>query len=465
MPPVFYLDLWPLSNPMMMVHDPDVAAQITQSKNLPKHPVVAKVLGPMAGERSVVTAEGPEWKMLRSILNPGFSTQYLSSLIPLLVRHGAVFEGRISKYAETGEVFPIQETATSLTIDVIGEVVLGTNLDSQRGPNELAKNFARAVQWAGPSMDVITWNLSRPFKWWYCRQQDILIEQTIRDRHAETKSTNAPGTKAAVNIFLQAYRDEKMGSSNSKNESRTDELDPEFMLIARNNIKTLLLGGHDTTATTIAYVLALLSESENAPALRRIRAEHDEVFGLDASQAIEVLLAEPRLLNQLPLTTAAVKESMRLFPPASTTRTTSPNHPVQTVTLNDQTLPLDGQQIWIAHYGIGQRADLWPQPRKFILDRFLPNPNDPSLTPHKDAWRPFEKGPRGCLGLELAMMEVRLVLVLLCRGYDFEIAYSDDAPKAPVEHGVAGGRGYQIIEFAAKPVGHMPVRVRRRVEN
>ena len=111
MPPVFYLDLWPLSNPLMMVHDPDVAAQITQAKSLPKHPVNAKVLGPMVGERSVVTAEGPDWKMLRSILNPGFSAQYLSTLIPLIVRHGTVFESRISKYAETGAVFPIQETA------------------------------------------------------------------------------------------------------------------------------------------------------------------------------------------------------------------------------------------------------------------------------------------------------------------------------------------------------------------
>lgn len=117
----------------------------------------------------------------------------------------------------------------------------------------------------------------------HCRQQDILIEQMIRSRHTETTSVNSPGTKAAVDIFLQAYRDEKMGSSNTKLASRADELDPEFMLIARNNIKTLLLGGHDTTATTIAYVLALLSEPENVRALQRIRAEHDVVFGPDAS--------------------------------------------------------------------------------------------------------------------------------------------------------------------------------------
>ncbi|KAJ9605468.1 hypothetical protein H2200_010125 [Cladophialophora chaetospira] len=426
MPPVFYLDLWPVSNSFMMVHDPEVASQITQAKSLPKHPINEHVLGAMTGSRSVVTAEGPEWKFLRSILNPGFSSQYLSTLIPVLVRHGVIFKDRISQFASSGEVFPVQRLAMSLTFDVIGEVVLGVDLNSQRQSNKLAKHFAKAVE---------------------C-QQDLLIEQMIRARHAETKSTNAPGTKAAVDIFLQAYRDEKLGASSTTKSA--DDLDPEFMLIARNNIKTLLLGGHDTTSSTIAYAMALLSEPENADSLRRLRAEHDAVFGPDASQAVEALLADPRLLNNLPLTTAAVKETMRLFPPGSTTRTTVPNHPLQTVTLNNQTLPLEGQQIWISHYGIGQRGDLWPQPRKFILDRFLPNPYDAKLTPHRDAWRPFEKGPRGCLGLELAMMEVRLVLVLLCREFDFEIAYPEDAPRAPLEHGVAGGRGYQIVEFAAK---------------
>jgi sterigmatocystin biosynthesis cytochrome P450 monooxygenase len=460
MPPVFYLDLWPAANSFMMVHDPEVAAQMTQTKNLPKHPINFIVLGPLVGERSVVTAEGAEWKLLRSILNPGFSAQYLSTLIPLLVRHGMVFKENITKYASTGEVFPVQETATNLTFDVISEVVLGINPDSQRGPNKLARHFNRAITWSVGSLDVVSWNLARPFKWWHCRQQDMLIEQMIRERHAETRSTNAPGTKAAVDLFLQTYRDEKLGASTTR--SATDELDPDFLLIARNNIKTLLLGGHDTTASSLAYTLALLFEPENAPDLARIRAEHDFVFGTDPSQAMARLLADPRLLNTLPLTTAAIKESMRLYPAGSTTRATVESHPLQTVTVNGQTLPLADQQIWINHYGISQRAEIWPSPRKFILDRFLPNPSDPALTPPRDAWRPFEKGPRGCLGLELAMTEMRLVLVLLCREFEFELAYPKDAPRAPEGHGVQGGRGYQILEFAAKPASHMPVRVKRR---
>jgi cytochrome P450 len=271
----------------------------------------------------------------------------------------------------------------------------------------------------------------------------------IRQRYAETKSTNRVGTKAAVDLFLHAYREEKIESS--KKTRHADELDAEFVLLARNNVKTLLLGGHDTSSTSIAYTIALLSEPENRPELERVRAEHDEILGTDPSQAAAHLLSDPTLLGKLPLTTAAVKESLRMFPPATTTRTSPApskyafhlSYP-QTVIYNDTTtLPITGQQIWINSYGMGQRADLWPEPRKFKLDRFLPG------TPQvKDAWRPFEKGPRGCIGLELAMMEMKLVLVLVLREFEFEIAYADDAPRAPLEHGLAGGRGYQVLEFA-----------------
>lgn len=104
----------------------------------------------------------------------------------------------------------------------------------------------------------------------------------IRERHAETRSTNAPGTKSAVGLFLQAYRDEKMSASNSKSHSNSGSLDLglEFLLLARNNIKILLLGSHDTTTTTTtttAFTFALLSE--NLAELECIRAEHDSVLG------------------------------------------------------------------------------------------------------------------------------------------------------------------------------------------
>ena len=275
MPSVFYLDLWPISTPFMMVHDPGVAHQMTQAKALPKHPINGRVLGPLTGHRSIITAEGGEWKFIRTIINPAFSTQYLYTILPVVLKHAGVFKDRICHYASTGEVFPIQETATGLTIDIIGEVVMGVNFDSQHKPTELTTRFQKAVLCAASSMDGVTFHLNRIPRWWHCRQQDRIIEKTVRDRYAETKSTEPPTSKAAIDLFLQAYLDGKFAAT----KSASSELDPDFMSLAVDNIKSLLLGGHDTTASTIAYIVALLSEPENRDELERVRMEHDGVFG------------------------------------------------------------------------------------------------------------------------------------------------------------------------------------------
>ena len=63
--PVFYLDPWPIATPMMIIHDHGIATQITQTKSLPKHTLTRQFLRNMTGEKSIITSEGAEWKMLR----------------------------------------------------------------------------------------------------------------------------------------------------------------------------------------------------------------------------------------------------------------------------------------------------------------------------------------------------------------------------------------------------------------
>jgi cytochrome P450 len=228
------------------------------------------------------------------------------------------------------------------------------------------------------------------------------------------------------------------------------------MEIALANVKSLLLGGHDTTSSSLSWIIALLSQ--NPSALARVRSEHDTVFGRDSSHTTSLLALNPSLLNSLPYTTACIKEAMRIFPVASTTRYSNPkdpSHPTH-VTFEGKQLPISDQQLWVLTYGLGQRADLWPEPHKFIPERHLPDPPHPYP---KDAWRNFEKGPRGCAGIELAMNEMKMVLMEISRRFDFEVSYAKDMPEAPPGF---GGKMYQVIEFAAKPNGHMPTKVKIR---
>ena len=75
--PILYLDLWPFGPAMLVENSPDGLFQMTQEHSLPKFPALQKFLRPMTGESDLVTMEGDIWKKLRSIFNPGFSSNNL----------------------------------------------------------------------------------------------------------------------------------------------------------------------------------------------------------------------------------------------------------------------------------------------------------------------------------------------------------------------------------------------------
>lgn len=83
--------------------------------------------------------------------------------------------------------------------------------------------------------------------------------------------------------------------------------------------------------------------------------------------------------------------------------------------------------VWINLHTIQRRADLFPDPDAFIPERFLLGEDmwPPQKEIRKDSFRPFEKGPRACIGQELAMLEMKIIMVMTCRDFDVKIDYTE----------------------------------------
>ncbi|CRK28781.1 hypothetical protein BN1723_005918 [Verticillium longisporum] len=170
-----------------------------------------------------------------------------------------------------------------------------------------------------------------------------------------------------------------------------------------------LFAGHDTTSSALCFAYNRLHN--NPDSLARLRAEHDAVFGPDPSTAASQIAATPTLLNQLPYTTAVIKETLRLDAFVSSVRQGHPDffltHPE-----TRKVYPTDGFMLISSGYLLHQR--------------WLAREGDP-LWPVKDGWRPFKLGPRACIGQELALTELRMILAMAVRDLKTTPQYAEGA--------------------------------------
>ncbi|PQE26601.1 N-alkane-inducible cytochrome P450 protein [Rutstroemia sp. NJR-2017a BBW] len=120
--------------------------------------------------------------------------------------------------------------------------------------------------------------------------------------------------------------------------------------------------------------------------------------------------------------TAVIKEALRHFPPASGIRQRHPDAIITDV-IGHQ-CPTDEASVYSIHSVIQVAPKYWPRASDFLPERWLVEPGH-ELYPPKNAWRPFENGPRNCLAQGLVILELRVVLVHIVRAFQFANAYEE----------------------------------------
>jgi cytochrome P450 len=172
----------------------------------------------------------------------------------------------------------------------------------------------------------------------------------------------------------------------------------------RDEVITIFLAGHETTANAMSFALYLMARHPEAAA--RIALEAQEVFG-GGEMTLEGLA-------RLDYTTRVIKEAMRLYPPAWIIGREATADDVV-----DGYLIRRGDTIMMMPY-ITQRLErYWPDPLRFDPDRFLP---EAMKDKPRYAYFPFGGGARLCIGNNFAMMEMQIILALLCSRYKFSVA-------------------------------------------
>ncbi|MBQ0819682.1 cytochrome P450 [Microvirga sp. HBU67558] len=354
-----------------------------------------RILKPLLGE-GLFTSEGPSWRHQRRTLAPAFTPRSVELLIPHIRSVTTeMIGGLTAAEKEQVDLFPMIQR---LALEIAGRTMFSLEM-GQHGP-ALRDQIMRYGQRLGrPHLFdfVVPIGLPTPHdlaRAWFRRGWIRLIEQILAERL--TAKAHASGPRDLLDL-LMAARDPESGQGFSPRQ-------------LRDQIATMILAGHETTAVALCWSVYLL-------------AQVPEVQERIAQEAATVLAdsGEESQLSKLTYTRAVLDEVMRLYPPAYViVRAARQPDNVAGVVMKPGDLAIISP--WVLH----RHQKRWHDPDAFVPERFLPG----AAAIDRFAYLPFGVGPRVCIGAHFALTEATLVQAELMRSFRIELVTS--RPVLPV---------------------------------
>lgn len=327
----------------------------------------------------LVTSEGAAWARQRRLVQPAFHGHRIREFAGLVADLASEAMESWEARARRGEPVEPGTEMTRLTLRIVGRAFFGTEVGG--GSEEIGRAITVALEhttrMAEGLLDLGA--LPTPGRRRF-RSALRKLDGLVSDLVEETR--RRPGADRHFLSLLLDAGDETTG------EGLTDRE-------VRDQVLTLLLAGHETTATALTWTCYLLSRN----------AAEQERLGEEARGVLDGRPAGYGDLRSLPYTRAVLQEALRLFPPLWLLERRALVEDV----LGGVTVP-EGATIALCPYLTHRHPDFWEDPDRFDPDRFLPGASG-NKGPY--AYFPFGGGPRACVGGGFAMMEAQLILATL----------------------------------------------------
>ncbi|WP_052552802.1 cytochrome P450 [Enhygromyxa salina] len=349
--------------------------------------------------KGLLTSEDQFWRRQRKLMTPAFHHKRLLGFCDHMVRCSTELADEWDELVANhrGAQLPIVDLHTqllSLTFRIVGLTLFSTELSDKAG--DMGPALATVLEHAN---HLAVSMLLVPPPW-------VPTPRNLRFKAA-----------------MQVVDDVVQGIITERRNSREDTGDLLSMLMAatdetgqirmsdrelRDEVATLVLAGHETTAQALTWTFMLLSRH---PVIeRRVVAEIRAVCG-DRPPSMEDLAA-------LDYTGRVIDEAMRLYPPAWLIE----RQALVDLELDGYSIPA-GTLVAISPWTIHRHPAHWPNPEGFDPDRFLP---ETVAARPRYTYLPFGGGPRQCIGVNFALYEAKLVLATLLQRFSVELVSGQD---------------------------------------
>ncbi|MFN6568049.1 cytochrome P450 [Dendronalium sp. ChiSLP03b] len=389
---IFSLRLDNNSSPLIFVSNPQMLQQIltNDTKEFEAPGDTNLVFESLLGKRSVITISGAEHQRQRQLLLPPFHGERMRSYSQII---SDITEKVISQY-QIGQPFNIRSAAQAITLRVIMQAVFG--LDEGLRAEKIQQSLGELLEKGSSVLSVAFLYfpaLQRdfgPINFWgkqMRRQQntDELLYEEIQERREKPDAS-----RTDILSLLMAARDEA-------GQPMTDEE-------LRDELMTLLLAGHETTATALAWAFYWIHK---IPSVRQKLLQELDSLGDNP---------DPNAIFKLPYLNAVCSETLRIYPVAMLTfpRVLKTHVSLGGYELEPETGVIGS--IYLTH----RREDLYPEPQQFKPERFL----ERQFSPYE--YLPFGGGARRCIGLAFAQLEMKLAIAKILTSRELELVSNDE---------------------------------------
>lgn len=337
------------------------------------------MLRPMLGD-GLLTSEGESWLWQRRMAQPAFHRRRVEAFGPLITDYTVeMLDEWEQQYATTNQPVELVDAMSQLTLKIVARALFGYKIIGA------ADKFSRAVEVLNECMghfDPANPEIYTRFPA-AVRTIRFIVDQIIHERRQQGGEH-----QDFLALLLEAY----------------EEKDASVRLQqVRDQIITLLLAGHETTAKALSWTLYLLSQHPAAEA--RARQE--------VTDALHGRLPTTNDLPAMPYTWMVIQEAMRLYPPIWLVSRIA----VQDDEIGGYHIPA-GSLVAISQFVMHHRPGFWERPDEFYPEHFLP---EQVATRPAFLYFPFSGGPRLCLGKYFATMEAHLVLATMLQRFTLQL--------------------------------------------
>jgi len=322
----------------------------------------------------LLTMDGAQHDQQRRMMNPAFTISYMDSYLPIMMR---VIKERTADWVKRGGI-DVYDEARKITFDVAAEALVGLNRGSET--DQFREIFVQMLNLGMVATDEFD----------YTQRMGKLKERLYRLLHPKIEERRNHPTDDVLGMLVRARDDQGRALSDEQ-------------LIAHTNI--LLVAGHETSTSLSAWLLYLLTQHPDYT--QRVLAEQDTLLSADEDPTLESTKKMKVLEN-------ALSEAERMYPPVAN----GPRGVIEDFEFKGYHIPA-GSYVFYSIAASHLLPTIFANPTKFDPDRFAPPREEHKKNPY--ALVGFGGGPRICIGVNFAKVEIKAMVSHILRHYQLEL--------------------------------------------